>query len=535
MSAFLEQFLAHFHFLRPWWWLAALPLYWSLWQLHRAGQPQRKWQQLIAPHLLNAILLQHHDRRRISPLTLAALLLLLTLTALAGPSWQRQASPLADQAATIVIMLDASESMAQQDLQPTRLARAKQKIRDLLQLQRGSRIGLIVYAGSAHSVIPPTSDPQVITSYLEAISTTIMPVAGKAPELGLPLAQQMLGEHVGNILMLGDGIGPNSIAAFSRFFAEQPHHLLLLGVGTTQAVGLPLEETQLRKLAAVSHGVYQPLTIDRKDVKALQRRIITQAENNNDRTRPWIDAGYLLLYPIALLLLLWFRRGWSLNWQLALLCACLLSQPLPVMAAEQTESEPATSWQQQWMQLWLTPDQLGRYYLKRGEYLRAARSFDNIYWRAVAYYRAEHFQAAAELFARIPTVAGYFNLGNAYAHARRYLRAVQAYDQALKLQPDHAGALKNRRRVQQIIDETQQLSDSQLAEDEEASQELGDAPKTSEGSERKQFAKRQRQQLTAEEALNNAAINALWMRQVQKDPARFLRAKFHMQLQGTQP
>ncbi|MFQ5346154.1 MAG: tetratricopeptide repeat protein [Mariprofundus sp.] len=172
------------------------------------------------------------------------------------------------------------------------------------------------------------------------------------------------------------------------------------------------------------------------------------------------------------------------------------------------------------------------FYLYRQQYQKAAASFDDIAWRGVAYYRAENFKAAVEMFSRIQTADGYFNLGNAYAHARHYLLAVKSYDHALQLAPAHAGARKNREKVQAIIDEINQLSASQQAEEGDSTRELGDdEPQTADGAERKDAKQRKSTPLTADELLMDEALNELWMRQVQKDPSRFLSAKFHMQLQ----
>ena len=58
-----------------------------------------------------------------------------------------------------VIALDLSATMNAVDVQPSRLERAKQKIRDLLALRSGARTALVAYAGSAHTVLPLSDDP----------------------------------------------------------------------------------------------------------------------------------------------------------------------------------------------------------------------------------------------------------------------------------------------------------------------------------------------------------------------------------------
>ena len=89
--------------------------------------------------------------------------------------------------------------------------------------------------------------------------------------------------------------------------------------------------------------------------------------------------------------------------------------------------------------------------------------------------------------------------------------------------------------IQEIIDSINLLSESQRAEQGEASQQLGDDdPQTADGADQVKYAKRELEQLTAEQVLLDESMNETWMRQVQRDPSRFLSVKFHMQLQDSE-
>ncbi|MBE9568243.1 MAG: VWA domain-containing protein [Proteobacteria bacterium] len=535
------QQLAHFHLLRPWWLLAFLPFLWIFRFLLVVRNPVGRWRNVIAPHLLKVMLVRHGRASWFNPVTLSMAVMVLIIVALAGPTWKQQPSPFSEDIAALVIALDVSSSMQQQDVQPSRLERAKQKIHDLLALRPGGRVGLIVYAGSAHSVIPLTNDADVVNNFLSAITTDMMPRKGKFPEKSLPIAEQMLQDSPvpGTILLIGDGVSPNTGKAFSNYFSERQHHLLVMGVGTDSLaeagaaaddVYLPLETTALSKLASNNDGYYQSLTLEKDDVKNLNRRIDNYLVIVDDGSRPWVDAGYYLLFPMALLMLLWFRKGWTLHWCLVLIVISSMASPAPVIAEESMTDDWNLA--TRFMSLWLTPDQQGRVYMEKGDYKTAATRFEDIAWRGIAYYRAENFKAAAEMFSRIDTAEGFFNLANAQAHGRNYVSAVKIYDKVLKIKPSHAGALKNRDMIQKIIDEIDLMSASQKAEDSDSSRELGeDEPQTADGVERQDFIEREVKQLSAEQILLDEQVNDLWMQQVQKDPSRFLSVKFHMQLQ----
>jgi Ca-activated chloride channel family protein len=246
-------------------------------------------------------------------------------------------------------------------------------------------------------------------------------------------------------------------------------------------------------------------------------------------------------------MLFWFRKGWTLNWSLIVIVAVLYSPNPRLMAGEDNIKNPDAKYvgvveqlEDKFLRLWLTPNQLGQFYMLNGHYARAAKSYDAIAWRGVAYYRAEDFKAAAEMFSRIESIEGHFNLANAWAHSRNYIKAVKSYNQVLKLDAEHKddeisiyrSALKNRDRMQKIIDEINLLSASQKAENTDSTRDLpDDQPQTADGAEREDFIEKKLEQLSAEDILLDDSINELWMRQVQKDPSQFLRIKFHMQLE----
>lgn len=127
--------LEHFHFLRPAWALAIIP--WLLITLvqNRREASRDMFGGIIAPHLLEHLRLQRFEARWLNPTNFTRVISVLLLVLLMGPSWRQQPSPLSQDEAALVILLDVSTSMQQTDIQPSRLQRAKQKIGDLLALR----------------------------------------------------------------------------------------------------------------------------------------------------------------------------------------------------------------------------------------------------------------------------------------------------------------------------------------------------------------------------------------------------------------
>ena len=66
------------------------------------------------------------------------------------------------------------------------------------------------------------------------------------------------------------------------------------------------------------------VSVDGSDIQAIERRIETrfQAAQGDAFGMQWRDEGYWLLFPLALLGLLWFRRGTTVAWVVMLFVAC---------------------------------------------------------------------------------------------------------------------------------------------------------------------------------------------------------------------
>ncbi|SMF39412.1 Ca-activated chloride channel family protein [Alteromonadaceae bacterium Bs31] len=315
--------LQHFHFIRPYWLLLIVPFAFLLWWQIKKADLLSQWRGHIAEHLLQHMIVAGNNKQFFSPLWILAFIIIILSAALAGPSWQQRPSPFSEDNAALVIAVDLSESMEQQDIQPSRIQRAKQKIQDLLEKRGDAYTALLAYAGSAHTIIPLCDDKNVLAHYLDALNVGILPREGKAPEEVLPLLDELLKNTASpaTILFITDGATELSAEKFQGYFSNSPHQLLIWAVGQTAGDDsefdsniIPLQESLLQGLAKAGDGYYQALTINKDDVDSIYRRINRAFLAAEDDSRPWLDAGYYLVWPLALMYLLWFRRGWTLKW-----------------------------------------------------------------------------------------------------------------------------------------------------------------------------------------------------------------------------
>ncbi|NQY86215.1 MAG: hypothetical protein HRT51_00485 [Colwellia sp.] len=103
------------------------------------------------------------------------------------------------------------------------------------------------------------------------------------------------------------------------------------------------------------------------------------------------------------------------------------------------------------------------------------------------------------------------------------------YQEIIDKYPDYLAAQTNILIIQAIIDEVNRLSQAQQPEPGESIKELGDEPKTGDGADKKEARAPELEQLSSEQLLLDENLNKMWLRQVQKDPARFLSQKFYFQ------
>lgn len=526
----LDSIVQGFHFLRPQWLWALVPTGLFFLRLHRRLDSRRQWRRVIAPHLLEHLTVGAEDGVRIRPIHLTTLAMIVSTLAMAGPSWDREISPFAEDNAPLVIVMDVSLSMNAVDVQPTRLERAKQKVRDLLEQRPGARTALIAYAGSAHTVLPLSTDASMFESFLDGLETGIMPVSGKEPGRALQLADSVLARDSvpGSILFMTDGISGDFTAVFATHQEQSRDEVMVLALGTTAGAPIRTGENRFatdaggaRIVATLDQAGLEALvnqagvfvagsTVDGADVERLQSRIQShlQAVQQDDPTARWKDNGYYLLIPLVLMALLWFRKGWTIRWS-----AAVLVLGLSGCAAPSGDSQGG------FIDLWLTPDQQGRRVYDQGRYAEAADRFQNFQWQGTAAYRAGDMDAAILAWARVESPESYFGLGNAYARLGGYEAAITSYDRALQLRPDWAEAEQNRALVESLIppppeeagDESgEALPPNQTADDVEFDEdgERGEVGEVDQG-------------LFSEEQLTE-----MWMRRLQTSPADFLRRRF---------
>lgn len=446
--------MAEFHFVRPFW-LLLLPVgIWLVWRLARGSATAGRWPTWVDEALQPLVLTAADSALRGNRWLLsgAATACALAILALAGPTWERMPVPALRSSEALVVVLDLSRSMDAGDVEPSRLERAKLKLLSLLQRRDSGQTGLVVFSAHAFTVTPLTTDTRTIAALVSSLSSDIMPSRGSYPEAGINRAAQLLRQAAasrGEILLVSDTAVSPAAMELARELRSQGMTLNVMSVGTAQGGPIPqagggfladgrgqvvinrVDLAALQRLAGAGGGRFSGLTPDDRDLDRLFAGATSPSGLLGDdgeelRTEIWRDQGVWLVIVLLPLLALSFRGGWVVVWVVMLI-------PPGQRAEAQT-----------WADLWKRPDQQGQTAFEAEDHERASELFEDPAWRAAAQYRAGQYEFSAETLATAQTADGHYNRGNALARASSIAEAIEAYDQALEVDPEHEDARFNR-------------------------------------------------------------------------------------------
>lgn len=568
----------NFHFLRPLWLLALIPVLLFFVAMWRVNSVVTAWDKAIDKTLLPYLLDRSKNASQRTPLILLFAAWALSILALAGPVWEQLPQPVQKREDALVIVFDLSLSMFAPDHSPNRLDLAKRKLRDILALREEGQTALVVYAGDAHTVTPLTDDVVTIEALVPSLSPNIMPLFGSQPVEAIELAIGLLDgtdASRGKILLMTDGIsGFDEELQITEQFADNDYELLIMGIGTEEGAPIrtndgefltdeagsliipTLNKNVLQSLANRVSGRYHDIQLADSDLAFLLTDYELLDEDQMSDVEEEFDIWYefgpwllLLVLPIAALS---FRRGWLFS--LVLITGS--GMMLPSQQAQALE----------WKDLWMTKDQQAAEAFANEEHSTAALLFEATDWAGAANYKAANYEAAIASFSAIDTVDGHFNRGNALALSGNYAEAIAAYDMTLSLELGHADALQNKAIVEQLLeqeeaengdnqegedqeneseqnsenesDQDSESSEQQDQESQEGNQDQQDEQQQNKPPEEQEGSESNSEQNTPSETTNEEFEEQQsleqWLRRIEDDPGELLRRKFRYQYRQRQ-
>ncbi len=467
--------IENFHFLRPLWLFALLGLFLlpALLRLHKNSGGA--WQSICDSHLLEVLLTHQAGKREKLPLIALAAAYILSIFALSGPTWERLPMLSVSGGTNTVFVLDVGVNMGAEDINPSRLERAKYKLFDLLEKVKGDQAALVLFDNEAYTASPLSEDMSVLANIIPTLDLSVMPGNGASViEKGIDEALRLLesaNAGKGRIILITGAGKSSAVKAQSavRKAADKGHVVSVLAVGSEGGAPVPAEEGgfyksadgtpilfktgigDLKKLAAEGNGGFSPLKTDDKDLSEVLVSPLNLKQNvteKNIQVDTWKDMGVYLLLLIIPLFLFAFKGGF-----IAVIALFVFN--------------PSVSHAGAWTDLWFNQNQQGMTKLKEGRYDEAADKFNNPSWKGYALYKANDYKSAVSNLSGLSDVTSLYNLGNARAFSGDIAGAIAAYDEALKINPEHEDALYNREYLKKEQEKQKQKQEQEQEQNKE--------------------------------------------------------------------
>src|SRR5262245_20933311 len=479
-------------FASPWWLLGLLllPLAAAL-EVFCTRRDRTRTARLVARPLWARVVRRPSETWRFVRLSLLLLAGAGLVLALARPQWGIVREKVEREGVDVVLVLDASGSMATEDVAPNRFFLARQALVSLVARLSGDRFGLVAFEGEAYPLVPLTLDADALGLFLDTLEPGVVPSPGSSLGAGLARGLDLFvdKERRNKVMVLvSDGEDLEGQVEEAAARAKEAGVVVhTVGVGTEagqpvpdldkdgrrtgfkrdeqgQAVVSRLNMESLEAIARGTGGKAFRLTpadtslgglaaaIEGMEQKTLAREF---SYRRKERFQVPLAVG---LVALGLALMAPLREGRSSR--LAKAAGMVLMTSLP--ASAQTAEPPRTGHVMD--ELLLRPrrsTEAGREEYTRGNHPQALSAFEGAaaarpqdprtrFNVADGLYKNGRFDEAAPLYKSLgedekSPLAGpsRFNLGNTLYQKKDFKGAVRAYRDALHLQPDDLDTRKN--------------------------------------------------------------------------------------------
>lgn len=281
------------------------------------------------PALVNQLIKDYSPAKFLIKFVLIVTAFVAGIIALANPRMPKGTTIVNRSGIDVMIALDVSKSMLADDIKPSRLERAKQFIERLIDKLPDDRIGIVVFAGRAYLQMPLTTDHSAAKMYLSSATPDVVPTQGTVIGDALKMCYAAFNtkeKKYKSVVLVSDGEDHDKTAEkVTKAMAEEGVMINTVGIGSpegttiidpatgvtkTDAEGRPvitkLNEKELQSIAANGNGLYELFTntddvvngIDTQLKKMGQHSITENSLVNFKNFFPWL-LGLALILLVA--------------------------------------------------------------------------------------------------------------------------------------------------------------------------------------------------------------------------------------------
>ena len=477
-----------FHFLRPEFLWLLIPIVFIFLIGMFLLRENIQWKTIIAPHLRSSMIKKGSFLKRLMMHISLFITITLAIVGLSGPTWKLIELPAKVLETPLIIVLDLSQSMMAEDIQPNRLERAKFKINDLIEFNPQARIALIGFAGTAHTIIPLTRDYKIINSHVKSLSPNVMPFTGSDLEAAIKLADTLTSvtKAPGTILIFSDDFNDSHFQLLKEYAIKGKNRIVIVPMNTPNGARIPhpyyskrhlkdksgkfvksqLNTTILNKLNSIEGINIIQLTLDDSDMELLSKDIskhLEFTEKKQAKEDDWEDYGLWFIIPFIILVLFWHRKGWVLFSLVFIISfsSCNKVNEIKKKTNKIDQKIKETTFKD----LWFTRDYQAQKMENNDNLEQAAQTYNSNLRSGIAWYKSGDYEKAIEKFEKDTSVLSTYNLAIAYYKNGDYAAAAMNFSIVSESSSDlKQQAQQNQLIVQKIIDGQEQVNPDDIPE-----------------------------------------------------------------------
>ena len=398
---------------------------------------------IFSKSVLEKLSLSHHSISTFTQYRLFLIMMILLIIALARPVFKDETVQKEEIVTSLVVALDISKSMKENDIYPNRLTLARQKLDFLVQHSPKMNLGVILFAQEAYSVYPMSDDIETLAYMLKHIDFEQKLGLGSNIFGALEASVSILKQYKSkNILLLSDGGNSPDMQEESAYLKK--HKLNLFAVDISS-----MGSSSLENLALTCRGYYKKFSLGHDDIKSVMKKI--KEHSVKEQAKEYQVKGYteLFMYPLSLaLFLLFFVFNTRLEFK-----STLKSLFFVLLINFSSTSAHAGLLDFYYLNKAQTLYEDKKYQESVEAYKKTSMNDEVLYNIANALYKAEDYSGAIQKY---KTILGHktdnkskilHNIANSYVQLDKLQVAKSYYEKSLKVKENRA----SRENLQEVI------------------------------------------------------------------------------------
>jgi len=274
--------MLHFQYIEYFIALAAVPLM-ILFYLQVVRWKKKTRKKIGDPRLVEELTNDYSSKKFLTKFILVVIAFTLCVLAVSGLVTPNGNQKINRKGIDLMIALDVSKSMLAQDINPSRLERAKQLISTIIDNSPDDKIGLVIFAGRAYLQMPLTVDHEAAKMYLASASPDDVPTQGTVISDALKMCDASFNPNektFKSVLLISDGEDhDNDAIKAAKDLGKEGIMVNTVGIGSPQGAPIldpstgqykkdekgetvisKLNEKELDEIAKAGNGSYQLYT-----------------------------------------------------------------------------------------------------------------------------------------------------------------------------------------------------------------------------------------------------------------------------------